>query len=106
MSRIKINRIIIVAVLFLFIAETGMGRPLENSAIKKEIQSNLHIKTLKPDRVDVMFTTDDFGRVNLAIANAKDSHLKHSIEKSFMRLKFENLVPNNCYSVVLDIKVK
>ena len=56
------------------------------------------------EKVNVVFTVDEMGRINLVIANTANDSLKKMIESQFMKLKLENLKANNAYSVVFNFK--
>ncbi|MBL7936513.1 MAG: hypothetical protein JNM51_11975 [Bacteroidia bacterium] len=56
------------------------------------------------EKVNVVFTVNETGQVNLVIANTHNETLKKSIESQFMKLKLNNLKANNAYSVVFNFK--
>lgn len=56
------------------------------------------------DKVNVLFTVNENGEVNLVIANTKNETLKKMIESQFMKLKLNNLKADNAYSVVFNFK--
>src|ERR1041384_3828048 len=75
------------------------------SNVLKEIQANMHVNIEKSARVEVVFTTDSLGKVNLAIAKTDNAELKKAIESNFMKLSLSSLVPDNCYSIVINLRV-
>lgn len=56
------------------------------------------------EKVNVVFTVNEIGEVNLVIANTANETLKKSIETQFTKLKLNNLKANNAYSVILNFK--
>jgi hypothetical protein len=56
------------------------------------------------EKVNVVFTVNEKGEVNLVLANTSNESLKKSIESQFVKLKLDKLKPNNAYSVVLNFK--
>lgn len=56
------------------------------------------------EKVNVVFTVNETGEVNLVVANTTNESLKKSIEAQFMKLKMDKLKANNAYSVVLNFK--
>ena len=76
-----------------------------NKTIKEHITfPNLLMNFNHEEKVNVVFTVNEAGRVNLVIANTLNDGLKKSIESQFMKLKINNLKPNNAYSVVFNFK--
>jgi hypothetical protein len=61
-------------------------------------------KSLLSQRVEVLFTTDKFGRVNFVMAKTTDKKLKAEIEKQFSNLMLEKLKQNVVHSVFLNFK--
>ena len=56
------------------------------------------------EKVNVVFTVNEIGEVNLVVANTTNESLKKSIETQFMKLKLNKLKANNAYSVVFNFK--
>lgn len=77
----------------------------DQTLIRQAIQSQLKISVEKSESVTVLFTTDAKGKVNLAIAKTENPALKKAIEENFMKLQISNLVPDNCYSIQLSLKL-
>ena len=76
-----------------------------NKAIKERIKfPNLLWHFNQEEKVNVVFTVDEVGKVNLVIANTPNDSLKKLIESQFMKLKLENLKADNAYSVVFNFK--
>ena len=76
-----------------------------NKTIKEHIKfPNLLVGFNQQEKVNVVFTVNEAGNVNLVIANTLNESLKKSIESQFMKLKLNNLKANNAYSVVFNFK--
>jgi len=76
-----------------------------NKTIKEHIKfPNLIMNFNKAEKVNVLFTVNETGEVNLVVANTTNETLKKSIESQFMKLKLNNLKANNAYSVVFNFK--
>jgi hypothetical protein len=65
---------------------------------------SLKINAGNEQKVNVVFTVDELGQINLVIANSKNELLKQSIEAQFKKLTLKNLEPNNAYSIILNFK--
>lgn len=78
-----------------------------NKTIKEHIVfSTLAMDLKTSENVNVVFTVNETGQVNLVIANTKNEILKQSIESQFKKLKLNHLIANNAYSVVFNFKTK
>lgn len=76
-----------------------------SKTIKEHIKfPNLLMSFNHEEKVNVLFTVNELGQVNLVIANTVNEMLKKSIETQFMKLKMNNLKANNAYSVVVNFK--
>ena len=76
-----------------------------NKTIKEHIKfPNLLMHFNEEEKVNVVFTVNEIGEVNLVIANTANESLKKSIEGQFMKLKLNKLKANNAYSVVFNFK--
>ncbi len=76
-----------------------------NKTIKEHIKfPNLLMDFNKEEKVNVVFTVNEIGNVNLVVANTTNENLKKSIETQFAKLKLSNLKANNTYSVVFNFK--
>ena len=76
-----------------------------NKTIKEHIKfPDLLIHFNQEEKVNVVFTVNETGEVNLVIANTTNESLKKSIETQFMKLKLNKLKANNAYSVVFNFK--
>jgi hypothetical protein len=76
-----------------------------NKTIKEHIKfPNLLMNFNHAEKVNVLFTVNETGQVNLVVANTTNETLKKSIELQFMKLKLNNLKANNAYSVVFNFK--
>ncbi len=105
----KTKLIVMITALFLshmaMNANNGTGESTE-SQIQKQL-SIQPLNTAAPKntdiKVEVLFTTDVNGKVDLAIANTNDQTLKKEIEKNFMKLTLKDTKPNVCYSITLKL---
>jgi hypothetical protein len=76
-----------------------------NQTILEKISfSNELINFKDEEKVKVVFTVNETGKVNLVIANTKNESIKNAIEKQFTKLVFENMTANNAYSIVFNFK--
>jgi len=55
-------------------------------------------------KVNVVFTVDEAGQVNLVIANTENQGLKKAIEDEFRKLSLKQLKANNAYSIQFNFK--
>ncbi|MDF2448035.1 MAG: hypothetical protein K0R26_539 [Bacteroidota bacterium] len=62
------------------------------------------LQTGETEKVNVVFTVNELGEVNLVVANTGNKLLKKSIESQFMKLKLNHLIADNAYSVVFNFK--
>lgn len=76
-----------------------------SKTIKEHIKfPNLLMDFNKEEKVNVVFTVNETGNVNLVVVNTTNENLKKSIETQFVKLKLNNLKANNAYSVVFNFK--
>ncbi len=61
------------------------------------------LKTIQ-NKVEVVFTTGENGKVNFVLAKTEDALLKKEIEKQFTNLVLPQLKKDVAYSVVLSFK--
>ena len=113
--KININKSITVLALALFFSftisakEDGNPKAITmtdaNQVIKEHvIFPNVLLNYSQEEKVNVVFTVNELGQVNLAIASSSNDALKKSIESQFLKLKIKNLKANNAYSVVINFK--
>jgi len=55
-------------------------------------------------KVEVIFTTSENGKVNFVLAKTDNANMKSEIEKQFSQLTLNKLKANVAYSIVLNIK--
>lgn len=73
--------------------------------IKEHVKfPNMFISYGQEEKVNVVFTVNETGNVNLVIANTPNETLKRTIESQFIKLKLSSLKANNAYSVVFNFK--
>ncbi len=58
----------------------------------------------REEKVNVIFTVNETGCVNLVIANTTNAVLKRSIEEQFLKLTLKQLKANNAYSIQFNFK--
>lgn len=75
-----------------------------NKTIKEHIKFPDFLNFVKEEKVNVVFTVNEIGNVNLVVVNTTNEMLKKSIETQFTKLKLSNLKANNAYSVVFNFK--
>ena len=76
-----------------------------SKTIKEHIKfPNLLMDFNKEEKVNVVFTVNETGNVNLVVVNTSNENLRKSIETQFVKLKLNNLKANNAYSVVFNFK--
>ncbi|MES2678985.1 MAG: hypothetical protein V4635_03830 [Bacteroidota bacterium] len=61
-------------------------------------------KSYESKKVEVLFTTDAYGKVNFALAKTDDNLLKREVEKQFYKLRLPKLTTEVVHSVVLNFK--
>lgn len=110
-----LKKTIVLVATGLFFAVTANAKDNENpktvlvsdatKTIKEHIKfPDLLMRFNEEEKVNVVFTVNEAGEVNLVVANTSNESLKKSIEAQFMKLKMNKLKANNAYSVVLNFK--
>jgi hypothetical protein len=61
-------------------------------------------KLYESKKVEVLFTTDAYGKVNFALAKTGDELLKREVERQFYQLRLPRLTAEVVHSVVLNFK--
>ncbi len=88
-------------------------KPLETDAgsasriIKEHVKFpaiNLNHYQGHEEKVNVVFTVNEAGQVNLVIANTENQGLKKAIEEQFLTLSLKQLKANNAYSIQFNFK--
>jgi len=59
----------------------------------------------KNQKVEVLFTTNETGKVNFVLAKTDDKNLKQNLEKQFYNMRFTGMKQNVVNSVVLSFKI-
>lgn len=93
-------------------AKAGGVEPSKNilisdatKTIKEHVKfPNLLMSYSREEKVNVVFTVNDEGHVNLVIANTTNDILKKSIETQFSKLVLKQLKANNVYSIQFNFK--
>ena len=65
---------------------------------------NFSINGIQQEKVNVIFTVNETGQVNLVIANTGNVSLKRTIEEQFLKLTLKQLKANNAYSIQFNFK--
>jgi hypothetical protein len=100
-----------IAIVFVSLTLNGIAGTGGEGITEKEIQKHLSFPNIllpvnksQSNKVDVVFTTNESGKVNLVIAKTDNEHLKKEIEKNFSKLTLKTTKPNVCYGVTLKLK--
>lgn len=73
--------------------------------IKQHISfPNVILPIQKTEKVEVVFTTSENGKVNFVLAKTDNDVLKKQIEKQFSELTLTKIKSNVAYSIVFNIK--
>lgn len=102
---------LMIATVFVSLTINSMAVTWGEGTTEKEIQKHLSFPNIlmpvnktQSNKVDVVFTTNENGRVNLVIAKTDNADLKKEIEKNFSKLVLKTTKPNVCYGVTLNLK--
>ena len=74
-----------------------------NAGVQQVVKSQLSIKIERSEKVEVVFTTDEAGKVNLAIAKTENAELKKAIESRFLKMQFKQLKADVAYGITLNL---
>ena len=85
---------------------TGEADIIETQRIiKQHISfSNNVVSATKTEKVEVVFTTDEMGKVNFVLAKTENELLKKQMEKQFSEMTLAKIKCNVAYSIVFNIK--
>ena len=93
------------------VAAPAVEKPLETEAssasriIKEQVKLPSSAgNEVHEEKVNVVFTVNEAGQVNLVIANTESQSLKKVIEEQFMKLSLKQLKANNAYSIQFNFK--
>jgi hypothetical protein len=76
-----------------------------SKVIKEHVKfPNLIMNFNQNEKINVVFTVNEQGQVNLVIANTQNLILKQAIENQFAKLTLSQLKPNNAYSIMFNFK--
>ncbi|MGZ3884408.1 MAG: hypothetical protein ACXVPQ_03720 [Bacteroidia bacterium] len=91
---------------FLLKANDGGGTLSETEKTIKEHVTfpNLILPIEKNEKVEIIFTTTESGKVNFVLAKTKNEVLKREIEKQFLNLTLSKLKANVAHSIVFNFK--
>lgn len=76
-----------------------------NTDIQKELYTGNSFGIKRSEKVNVIFTTDFSGKVDLVIVNTDDAELKKAIEEKFSRMQFKGLKTDVAYGITLDFRL-
>ena len=87
-------------------ANTGNEVALQTEkTIKQHIKfASLVLNETQNEKVEVIFTTSENGKVDFVLAKTKNETLKKDIEKQFLGLTLNKLKANVAYSIVFNFK--
>lgn len=87
------------------------GNGLNENAVETEKTIKEHVKfpklilpIQKNEKVEVVFTTNETGKVNFVLAKTANENIKSEIEKQFQDLTLNKLKANVAYSIVFNFK--
>lgn len=76
-----------------------------SKTIKEHVKfPNLMLNFNQEEKVNVVFTVNEVGQINLVVANTNNELLKKAIETQFMKLTLQHLKANNAYSIQFNFK--
>jgi hypothetical protein len=91
--------------LFTFFANAKTKNGNELLETEKTIKESIVFSTPVSDqKVEILFTTNNYGVVNFALAKTENASLKKQIEKQFTQLHLTNLKADVVYSIILNFK--
>jgi len=90
---------------FLLNANNKNGAGETEKTIKEHVKfPNLILPIKQTEKVEVVFTTSENGKVNFVFAKTNNKEIKADIEKQFSQLTLTKLKANVAYSIVLNFK--
>lgn len=91
---------------FLLKANTGNEVALETEkTIKEHVKfPKLILPYAKSEKVEVVFTTAQNGKVDFVLAKTNNTSLKKELEKQFLGLSLNKLKANVAYSIIFNFK--
>jgi outer membrane biosynthesis protein TonB len=108
-KNIKIGFLGIIALLSTLSTSAKTGNGIETSApakIKKSISLPKELKEQKiNERVKVIFTVNELGKVSEVVAVTTNAELRKSLENQFKNLSFEGFKANVANTIMLNFKV-
>lgn len=85
-------------------SETEFKKEASKNISKQINLSELSIVAKQNERVEIVFTTDEKGKVNFVLAKTKNTELKNQIEKQFSQITLNTLKANVAHSIVFNFK--
>ncbi len=91
-----------------FTIKANNGKDLLNET-EKTIKQNVNFPKLNlsnqaDQKVEIVFTTSENGKVDFVLAKTKNEVLKKELEKQFSTLTLNKLAANTAYSIVFNFK--
>lgn len=91
--------------LFLKANTANNGTEEAEKTIKEHVKfPKLILPVQQNEKVEVVFTTAENGKVNFVLAKTKNQTIKNEIEKQFQSLTLNKLKANMAYSIVFNFK--
>jgi hypothetical protein len=105
-NKIKITALL-AATLFLssFSKASDIGTETSKQIQEHLFFPNIIIQANQTNKVEVLFTTDNDGKVNFVLAKTENKDLKKEIEKHFSNLTLKDIKPNVCHAITLKLKI-
>lgn len=104
---IKVTGIVTLTLGSLFVKAntTNNGSEEAEKTIKEHVKfPKLILPVQQNEKVEVVFTTAESGKVNFVIAKTKNPIIKSEIEKQFQTLTLKKLKANVAHSIVFNFK--
>lgn len=104
---IKVTSVVALTLGSLFMKANTLSNGAEESekTIKEHVKfPKLILPVQKNEKVEVVFTTAEDGKVNFVLAKTNNKTIKTEIEKQFHELILNKLKANVAYSIVFNFK--
>jgi hypothetical protein len=116
-TKIKLIRMYLVTVLILTTLVVVSNTTPSSGSVTRETEKTIrnyfkfpqvllpgHETKSYENKIEVLFTTDKFGRVNFVLAKTDNAELKQEIEKQFLNLQLSKVKQNVVHSVTLNFR--
>lgn len=104
---IKVTSIVALSLgsFFMNAANFNNGAEESEKTIKEHVKfPKLILPVQQHEKVEVIFTTNEKGKVDFVLAKTKNQFIKTEIEKQFLELTLNKLKANVAYSIVFNFK--